>query len=117
MGFLAYLLSELDNALGEAKIIKDETVVSGLDVLEDRLETPLSLEGRGDQPGLPHGHQTGHPGDPGTLSAGLQAGHQFGDWPADLPGCQVTNLLGNVVKDVSSFLLTLLTAMLSITFL
>ena len=60
----SYLLSELDNALGEAKIIKDELVVSGLDVLQDRLETPLSPEGRRDQPGLAHGHQTGHPGYP-----------------------------------------------------
>ena len=57
-------MSELDNALGEAKIIKDELVVSGLDVLQDRLETPLSPEGRRDQPGLAHGHQTGHPGYP-----------------------------------------------------
>ena len=48
MRFLV-LLSELDNALGETEIIKDETVktvVSGLDVLSHRLETPLGPEGR-----------------------------------------------------------------------
>ena len=47
MRFLV-LLSELDNALGETEIIKDDTVktvVSGLDVLPTRLETPLSPEG------------------------------------------------------------------------
>ena len=103
-----YLLSELDNALGEAKIIKDELVVSGLDVLQVRLETPFSLEGPGDQSGLAHGHETGDAGHPGALPAGLQPGHQLGDWPADLPWCQVARLLGNVVEDVSSFLVTLL---------
>ena len=42
-------MSELDNALGETEIIKDETVktvVSGLDVLHHRLETPFGPEGR-----------------------------------------------------------------------
>ena len=59
-------MSELDNALGEAKIIKDEMVVSGLDILHNRLETPFSLEGRGDQSRLAHGHHTGHAGHPGA---------------------------------------------------
>ena len=93
-------------------------VVSGLDILHYRLETPFCLEGRCDHPGLAHGHHTGDAGHPGALPAGLETGHELCDGAADLPWCQVTGLLGNVVQHVSGLLLTLLTtAMLSITFL
>ena len=102
-------MSELNNTLSEAKIIKVEIVVSGLDVLPGRLETPLSGERRADQPGLTQSHQTGEARQGGALAAGLQARHQFGHRSANLPGAQLTLLLGYIVQHVCCLLLTLLT--------
>ena len=108
-------LSELDNALSEAKTVPvSPCVVPGLDVLHVLLwlEAPLGLEWRVDQPGLAQHHQAGHAGDGGALLAGLQGGNQPRHWPAHLPGCEVTHLLRHVVEDVSRLLVTLLTSML-----